>query len=249
MIRGSRSVTLTPAGEIMYKTAQNIIRLETLAENEIQERVNGDSGTLNIGLVCAPHEQELSSLMRDFNKAYPGIVFYIRELASPEIMQMLIDGTIDIGLLRYPDTLPSCFSYVFSKVSKYRVYYSCHNTLFNKEDGFVDVRMLKDIPICIPSAIVPRFRAACSAAGFNPNIVSVCSTFPQTQIWANSLDSVAIAASISDECSDGIECRPLKGDLLQTVQYICYNNERPINIYIKKFIDFCTEYFSDESSR
>ena len=243
MIRGARKVSLTPAGEILYKTAENILRLEKIAENEIQEQSHGNAGIINIGLVCAPHEKELSSLLTDFNSAYPSIGYYIRELSSPEIMQMLIDGTTDIGFLRCPDALPSCFSYVFSKTSKYRVYYSRRNTHFNGEEGPVDVRELKGLPICIPSAIVPRFRAACDAAGFTPNIVSVCSTFPQTQIWANSADSIAIAASISGDCGDGIICRPLKGDTLQTVQYICYNNERPVSAYVKKFIDFCTEYF------
>lgn len=100
--RGSRSITLTPAGKLLKKRAEQIFSLTTSTVRELELYGSGEAGTLSIGTISSsspiiPNESILS-----FAKKHQYVRFDIHEGNSFEVIDMLDKGIIDIGIVRTP---------------------------------------------------------------------------------------------------------------------------------------------------
>ena len=75
--REPRSVTLTDAGEILYRRARQIITLTDSTRREIADFKNGLRGTLSIGTVSSSGSVILRPALRQFHDSHRGIRFEI----------------------------------------------------------------------------------------------------------------------------------------------------------------------------
>lgn len=96
-VRNNRSVTLTPAGEILQKEAENLIeRLEQI-QTTMRSANAGKTGRLKLG-VLGNISDRFSKTSFDVISGMPAIEFEIHQLEQEELRQSLITGEIDIGL-------------------------------------------------------------------------------------------------------------------------------------------------------
>lgn len=100
--RGSRNITLTDAGRLLYKHACKIVSLTTTAIKEIEDFDNGVKGTLRLGTISSSGTALLSHRMIEFNKDNPNISFEVHEGTTFEMLDMLEDNTIEVAMVRTP---------------------------------------------------------------------------------------------------------------------------------------------------
>jgi DNA-binding transcriptional LysR family regulator len=101
-VRGSRGVTLTPAGEALLAEARELLdRSDRLGESVEQLR-RGASGTLKVGVAPGLPASLLPAVVAPLRAAQPEVSVAVRELATPEQVVALNDGSLDLGLLREP---------------------------------------------------------------------------------------------------------------------------------------------------
>ncbi len=97
--RSSSTVTLTPAGEVLYKFAKEILALYAAAEKAISKQIGLVKGSLTIGAGSNIGNYILPSVITDFKNTNPKIKIYLLVGNSKRVIELLNSGNIDIGLV------------------------------------------------------------------------------------------------------------------------------------------------------
>lgn len=97
--RSSSTVILTPAGEILYKYAKEILALYASAEKAIGKQTVLVKGSLTIGAGSNIGNYILPSVITDFKNAHPKIKIYLLVGNTKRVIELLNSGNIDIGLV------------------------------------------------------------------------------------------------------------------------------------------------------
>jgi len=97
--RTSNVVTLTPAGEMLYKYAKEILNLYAAAEKNIGEITGFVKGSISIGASSTIGNYLLPGVIADFKKTHPKIKVHLLVGNTKRIVELLNAGSIDIGLV------------------------------------------------------------------------------------------------------------------------------------------------------
>jgi DNA-binding transcriptional LysR family regulator len=97
--RLGREVLPTPAGKILYQYARDIIRLRNEALQAIARYKGNLSGHLTIGASTIPGTYILPELIGSFKARYPAIQITLRISDSAEVVERIIDGSLEAGLI------------------------------------------------------------------------------------------------------------------------------------------------------
>lgn len=102
LIRGYRRVTLTPAGEILRDRAQSLLREAEIAEQMTRLAVSGKAGLLRIGFGIASLAAGLPGILTRFRQHFPEVQVTMRDMSTPDQIEALERGDIDVGFVRLP---------------------------------------------------------------------------------------------------------------------------------------------------
>ncbi len=97
--RASNTVTLTPAGEILYRYAKEILNLYAAAEKNIGEMTGLVKGSISIGASTTIANYLLPGVISDFRKTHPKIKVHLLVSNTKRVVELLNAGNIDIGLV------------------------------------------------------------------------------------------------------------------------------------------------------
>jgi DNA-binding transcriptional LysR family regulator len=97
--RQSNTVLLTPAGEILYTYAKRFSKLDDELMEEIGRYTGRLTGDLAIGACTMVGEHLIPSFVKDFHEAHPAVRFNIEIGNCPAIVDKLLKGIIDVGLI------------------------------------------------------------------------------------------------------------------------------------------------------
>jgi len=97
--RTSSAVTLTPAGEVLYKYPKHILALYASAEKEIGELTGLVKGSIALGASTTIGNYLLPKVIADFRKTRPKIKIPLQVGNSKRIVELLNSGNIDLGLV------------------------------------------------------------------------------------------------------------------------------------------------------
>ncbi|WP_167958997.1 LysR family transcriptional regulator [Anaerosporobacter faecicola] len=100
--RGSRKITLTYAGEILYNRAQTIVDLSSAAIREITDLGSGLQGTIHLGTISSCGVVLLDQYLKQFHDQYPGVSFELYEGNTFQLLEKLKSGSIEIAIVRTP---------------------------------------------------------------------------------------------------------------------------------------------------
>ncbi|MFZ4833788.1 LysR substrate-binding domain-containing protein [Rouxiella sp. Mn2063] len=107
--RNNRNVSLTQAGEVFLKEAKQIIARVEEASNTASRIHRGEEGTVTLGVTSsAPFLRRVSHTLQRFRMLYPKINVRIEELNSQLQVEPLLEGKLDVGIMRksvLPDVL------------------------------------------------------------------------------------------------------------------------------------------------
>jgi DNA-binding transcriptional LysR family regulator len=102
LVRSRRRVSLTEAGRVLLPTAAELLRDAESAVAETKAAVEGRAGTLRIGFGIASVSEILPRTILRFRQLYPQVELQMRDMSSPSQLAALLDGRLDVGLLRMP---------------------------------------------------------------------------------------------------------------------------------------------------
>ncbi len=102
LIRAPRGLTLTPAGQVIRQQARAILEQTEAAERLARLALRGEAGTLRVGFGIAALASGLPNLLLRFRRRYPNVHVSVRDMSTPDQVQALDDGSIDVGFVRLP---------------------------------------------------------------------------------------------------------------------------------------------------
>jgi DNA-binding transcriptional LysR family regulator len=101
--RTTRSVELAPAGEVLLVRAREILAAVDSAAEDARRAARGEFGRLAVGFTGSATYALLPSVAAALRRSLPGVMLDLRgELLTPAQVEGLLDGTLDLGLLRPP---------------------------------------------------------------------------------------------------------------------------------------------------
>src|SRR5215472_18661190 len=82
--RTTRSVMLTPTGQVFLKEANGILEATTHAERLVRKAQLGLVGILRVGVIAPATGPLLANVLRRFHQKYPGVQLSLSALTSTE---------------------------------------------------------------------------------------------------------------------------------------------------------------------
>ena len=111
--RHSRGVTLTVAGQALYRHAQRILADVDLLAAELSDFTSGIVGVVRLWANTSAVTQFLPQQLAAFTQANPGIRIELEEKNSSDIVLAVLDGRADLGIFadRTPTLGLQCLDY------------------------------------------------------------------------------------------------------------------------------------------
>ncbi|MEX2158966.1 MAG: LysR family transcriptional regulator [Dehalococcoidia bacterium] len=98
--RNGRGVTLTEVGAVFLPHAQRVIKALHDGRDAVQSLRQLELGTLRLGAAPTISTYVLPELLKEFRQRYPGLEVSVRTEHSEQIVQMVIEDEVQIGLER-----------------------------------------------------------------------------------------------------------------------------------------------------
>jgi DNA-binding transcriptional LysR family regulator len=101
--RTTRSVELAPAGAVLLTRAREILASVDRAADDARRAARGEVGRLAVGFTGSATYALLPRLAAALGRELPGVALALRgELLTPAQVTELVNGTLDLGVLRPP---------------------------------------------------------------------------------------------------------------------------------------------------
>jgi LysR family nitrogen assimilation transcriptional regulator len=106
LVRNGRGVSTTEAGELLRKRAERILHEVDLAQEELGQLRNVNTGHVNVGLPSGLARLLTADLVQEFRQHLPGASLSLSDGLSASLLESLLSGHIDIALLYRPQPSP-----------------------------------------------------------------------------------------------------------------------------------------------
>ncbi len=97
--RTTRKVTLTPAGELLYKHAKVLLTEHEVALQQLAKFQGGLIGRLVLGASTIPAHYLLPSVMAKFCRNFPQAQLIMKVNSSVQVVESVINGELELGIV------------------------------------------------------------------------------------------------------------------------------------------------------
>ena len=149
LYRNGRGVTPTDAGRRLLAHARGILMQVRRARDELSEMRDAMVGHVILGLPPTIARLLAVPLVKSFRKSFPEGTLTVVEAMSAPIVEWLVEGRVDIGLVYNPAPLPTVEIRPLYEQEMYLV--SSRATGKDKQSKSVQLRELPRYPLIIPS--------------------------------------------------------------------------------------------------
>jgi len=177
--RSRRQVQLTRCGERFLRRAKAILSEIDNAVKEVQALDRGEMDTISIGYKSGIMLEEITPLLKEFQKTYPGVRLKFIQASVAEQYQAVNDHRLDIGFIDAPVAEHSSL-YTTEKITGVAVLKEKMMLAIPSDHPFsdrksVDLSEIRSDPFIILSrqavpSVYDFMIGLCQSAGFTPNI-------------------------------------------------------------------------------
>lgn len=213
-LRTNRRLELTETGRLLYEKAKNIAALEDAARREIEAHEAGSCGTVRIGMTQAYPDVQMTELLLRFQKENPLIHYEFYEVNSGEVIELLRNGIVEIGIVRTSGVLPPDLSEKLAFQQQLCAFCCYNNPWITPYGRTTSLSSLQDVPLAISRGFSERIKEIFARADMRANIMSISTSRSNPVMWAKAGTAVAIICSGDADNADNAEtfCRPLASD-------------------------------------
>lgn len=97
--RVGREIILTPYGSRLYQWAVKLLLLKDEAMLDLKEGMNELRGMIRIAASSVPGQFMLPKMIKHFQNQYPNAIFHIEQSYSKVVMDKVLNGAVDVGVL------------------------------------------------------------------------------------------------------------------------------------------------------
>jgi DNA-binding transcriptional LysR family regulator len=164
-------VEITETGRVLLAGAEKVLQHAEGALNLAQEAVAGRAGTLRIGFGIASVSELLPRTILRFRKVYPQVELKMRDMSTPAQIAALVEGNIDIGIVRLPIAHPELDSLPLFHEELVAV--TPGSLAYNSKQGLAALRgqPFVFLPRATSATLHDHVLGLCRRAGFSPVIV------------------------------------------------------------------------------
>ena len=216
LYRTTRSVELAPAGEVLLDRAREILAAVDSAIEDARRAARGEYGRLAVGFTGSSTYELLPAIAAALRTELAGVVVDLRgELLTPAQVARLLDGTLDVGLLRPPIRERDLCIEVLRSEPLIAVLPEAHPLA---EAESISLELLEKEPfVTYPShfrsVLHDAVEDACAAHGFKPVAAhEVAETATLVSFVAAGLGVSLVPASVGNMTVRGAIYRPLIQD-------------------------------------
>jgi len=173
--RTRRRVEITEAGRVLLSGAEKVLQNAEAALSLAKEAAAGRAGTLRIGFGIASVSELLPRTILRFRKTYSQVELKMRDMSTPAQIAALVEGNIDIGIVRLPivhtelDSWPLFHERLVLATSGSLPYNRRHGLAALRDQPFVF------FPRATSATLHDHVLGLCRRAGFTPMIVQEAS--------------------------------------------------------------------------
>ena len=238
--RGNRKITLTDAGRLLHRRAEEMVALADKTEHEFLELNGGDdiSGLISVGGGEISAVSELAKVIKTFSEKYPNINFNFYSGNADNIKEQIDKGLLDFGLLLEPVEIDK-YDYLRMPVKEYWVVVVPKDSpLVGKE--YVTPQDLQDKPLIMPSRdrvkseLANWFGAACSELNVfsSNNLINNAAKLVEQGLGY----ALAVHGAVSMYGNDKVCIKRLYPDLVST-SVIAWKKHQPMGVASAKFLN------------
>ncbi|WP_264874979.1 LysR family transcriptional regulator [Vibrio agarivorans] len=100
-LRKGRQVSLTLEGEVLYKHAKQVQQSLEDTKTAMEELRGLDKGEVRLGVPSMMGSYYFPEILMAFKSRYPNLKLTVINAGTRSIRQMLLDGTLDIGVINH----------------------------------------------------------------------------------------------------------------------------------------------------
>src|SRR6476620_2410726 len=102
-IRGRRDVKLTPAGEVFYREARNVLDAYDQLQENLRGVVGKIGGTVKVATVYSVGLHELPTKVREFMTKFPAAKIDLEYSRTTRVVRDVLNGTVELGIVAFPE--------------------------------------------------------------------------------------------------------------------------------------------------
>lgn len=173
LIRSTRGVTVTAAGQVLYRHAQAIIRQAEEARRCVLRSEPAIAGHVSVGLAPFSTAATLAvPLLRLARERCPGVVLHIRDYFGTVLSELLMNGSLHMAVLYGRGPI---LGLSFSPVAEEEWFVVGSSDALEGCQDPVSIDVLATSDVLLPTrttSLRSGVEAACRSAGFTPQIVA-----------------------------------------------------------------------------
>lgn len=102
-VRGRREVKLTPAGEVFYREAKNVLECFDHLNESMRGLVGKIGGTVKVATVYSIGLHELPPKVREFMSKFPSAKIDLEYSRTTRVVRDVLEGVVELGIVAFPE--------------------------------------------------------------------------------------------------------------------------------------------------
>ncbi|MDR3586427.1 MAG: LysR family transcriptional regulator [Desulfosporosinus sp.] len=205
---GKRKIRLTPAGEKLYKFAEELIEKYNYFIEDLNELKGQRKGQLKIAAPFTTLYHLLPERIQRYSKLYPWVELTILDRSQQEVIHLLKEGDIDLGLV-LESLVPKELNYLRWKETEIVIMVLKNHPL--RKEAQVQLEQIAQYPLILPpkSALVrTKLDELFSKLGINYRVVMESSNVELSSVYTEMGMGISFATILKER--PNIENRNLR---------------------------------------
>ncbi|WP_457206792.1 LysR substrate-binding domain-containing protein [Nocardioides sp. P5_C9_2] len=210
LVRTTRHVSLTPAGEFLRGEAARILDAVEDSVRGVRRIAEGRQGLLRIAFTGTAAHTQLPRIARAVKRELPGLALEINaDLLTPAQVAGLTDGSLDLGVLRPPTTGDGITLRTIEHEPLVLALAGDHRLVDRQTIAMADLRTEDFVLFAGASSVVSAaVRRSCREAGFAPRVAHEAPGISvMLPLVAAGLGIALVPASVRSAPLDGVVFR------------------------------------------
>lgn len=230
--RSRQGVSLTEAGKLLYQRAGELLRFADSAKIEVSQA--GRRQVLRLGMTSTT-VAPMMPIVSAFSRRNPRVHFEIHDGPSFSLYNLLLNGIIDLSVVRTPLRLDEVEHMVLQEERMIAV----------SADPFsassLRLADLASYPLILYRRYQNFILDAFHAQGLEPEVFCLCDDARSAMQWAEA----GLAAAIFPQSMQGLCSRlqvcPIEEDALRTQILLIWRKEEPLRPIAQSFLQQCQD--------
>lgn len=255
--RVNKRLVLTAEGEIFYKSARILVKNFEQALSNFSQSKDLANWELRIGCICSLAMLFFPKMVKVFQKKYPQIKLLMYENNSIDLLNLLDQGTIELGIVKNDfdrGTYDSiCVDSLTNTEMDYLSAIGLPEAFDNDYSPFISFRDLEAKPLLVQRTHKEIIHSFAAQYGFFPNVISTHENVVTAIVWSLYGLGIAImpnsATKLVSQIRDGerLEVKRIINPQIDSHTHLIWKKDSILSQTALQFIDFISANIAEQT--